>query len=111
MRVLLTQLADPVPLPSAVTRNIAATAGGQAGARELTARVNIVETCSPGMGVRLKVIAGEQQQVMNRSPSDLLIFPQTGAGIEDAWLNIAVVIPPGGNATFTWDGVDTWRQT
>lgn len=111
MRVVVTQLADPIPLPSAVARNIAATAGGQAGARELTARVNIVETGSPGMGVRLKVIAGEQQQVLNRAPSDLLVFPHSATGIEDGGLNIAVVIPPGGNATFTWDGVDTWRQT
>lgn len=111
MRVVITQFADPVPIPSPVSSGLTATAGGQTGARELTARVNVITAVAAGQGVKLKAIAGNQMQVMNRGGADLLVFPPVGTQIENYGLNVAVVIPAGGAATFTWDGVDKWWQT
>lgn len=111
MRVVITQFADPVPVPSAVSSGLTATVGGQTGARELTARVNVITAVAAGQGVKLKAIAGDQQVVANRGGADLLVYPPAGTEIENYGLNVAVVVPPGASATFTWDGVDTWWQS
>lgn len=111
MRVVITQFADPIPAPGAVSSGLTATVGGQTGARELTARVNVITAVAAGQGVKLKPVAGDQQIVVNRGGADLLVFPPSGTQIETYGLNIAVVVPPGGSATFTWDGVDKWWQS
>lgn len=109
MRVTVTQLGDPPAIPSFIRNAVVAAPGGQTGATLLIARVNIVTTGATGNAVRLNAaIGGGRQEVFARFGYDLLVYPATGTAIEGDSANVPSVVRNGGNATFTFNGVDKW---
>ena len=108
MRVILTQLDVPPPIPIPVVTSINAQPGGQAGATALTARINIVTVAAPGTAVLLQILGGNRQVVFNRSGATLTVYPPLGTQIEGNGLNVPETIANGGVATFTFDTVQTW---
>lgn len=108
MRIIVTQLDAPPPIPAAVATGIVAQPGGQAGATLLTAQRNIVTTVSVNCGVTLQAILGSYQWIFNAGTNLLLAFPPSGTLILGNATGVAVGIPPGGSSGFTFDNVSTW---
>jgi len=108
MRIIITQLDAPPPIPAAVMTGIVAQPGGQSGATPLTAVRNIVVNVSTSCGVQLQSILGGYQWIFNAGTGLLLAFPPSGTLIYGNAMNIATGVPPGGNAGFTFDQVNTW---
>lgn len=108
MRVIVTQLDVPPPIPAPVVGAIVASPGGQANATALRARDNIVTTASAGWGVVLQVLQPGLQRVFNRSGVALTVYPSLGTQIEGNGLNVPVTIANGGDAEFVFDTVQTW---
>lgn len=110
MRVLITQMNMPPPVPAAVG-NVVAAPGGTMGATPLPFRINIIVSGSAGQGVKLRTIGGAVQKVMNRTGFDQLVFPPDGMQIEGYGTDTGVAVPSGsgGDAEFVWDGALTWR--
>ena len=108
MKVTITQLNVPPPIPAAVVAGIVAMPGGQANATPLTGRVNIVSTIAPNTGVKLSILLTHQQTVMARGGRPLTIYPIEGTAIEGNGVNVPVTIADLGTATFTFDGLLTW---
>lgn len=108
MRIIITPLNAPLPLPAAVATGITAQPGGQAGATPLTAVRHIVTSVSLQCGVLLQPVLGNYQWLFNATPNVLLVFPGSGMLIYSGALNAAMEIPGGGNAGFTFDGTNIW---
>lgn len=108
MKVFITQFGVPPPASAAIATNIAASPGGQSGATPLTARRNIVNIVGSGNGVLLQVIPNGEMRVYNEGTNALLVFPPQGTAIKGLGMNVAGTIPPGGNATYQFDGMFTW---
>ena len=109
MRVTITQFASAPPIPSAVTNNVVATAGGQTGATFLTGVGNIVTAGAAGYGVVLNAgIGGGRQRVFARMGADLSVYPAAATAIEGYGTNVPVTVRDGGVAEFTYDGVNKW---
>lgn len=108
MRVIITQLDIPPPVPAAVAAGIVAQPGGITGAKALSARINIVSVVAAGTGVKLTLLGGQRQEVFNRSGFSLTVYPAGGTAIEGNGVNVPVTIANSGAATFTFDGVQTW---
>src|SRR6185437_463301 len=108
MRVCLTQLDVPPPIPAAVATGIVAQPGGQSGATPLTARINIVTTIAPNTAVLLQIIGGNRQEVFAAGGAQLTVYPPLGTLIKGNGLNVPVTIADGDHATFTFDGNQTW---
>lgn len=108
MRVIITQLDVPPPIPSAVVAGVMASLGGQANATPLRGRNNIVTYAGVGWAVMLQLIQPGVQRVFNRSGVPLTVYPPLGTQIEGNGLNIPVTIANGGQAEFVFDTVQTW---
>lgn len=109
MRIIVTQLGDPPAIPSEVIDGLVAMPGGQSGAGLLPGRINILTVGSAGLGRKLN--AGiPRQEVFARFGYDLLIYPTEGTAVEGYGTNVPVIVPDGGNATFTFNaGANLWR--
>jgi hypothetical protein len=108
VRVFITQLDVPPPMPAAVAADISAQPGGQSAATLLAARNNIITTVALNNGVLLRPILGGAQSVFNRSTNPSLVFPPLSTAIEGYGLNVATAIPVGNEVTFLFDGIGTW---
>ena len=108
MRVIITQLNVPPPIPAAVANGVAAAPGGQTGATVLAARWNIVTVGLAGNGVALQAIGGGRQGVCARTGYDLVVYPSAGTQIEGNGVNIPVVVANNGNSDFIWNGIAKW---
>ena len=109
MRVFITQLDMPPPIPAAFATGIVAAPGGQSGATLLLARSNNVTNVASGTGVLLNAgILGGFQHIYDRGAYPLLVFPPLAAGTEGYGLNVATELVVGGGAGFQFDYVSTW---
>ena len=108
MRVTITQLDVPPPIPAAVVAGIVAAPGGQANATLLTGRANIVSTIAPNTAVKLQILLTRQMTVFAAGGRLLTVYPIEGTAFQGSGINVPSMIADGGNATFTFDGVQTW---
>jgi len=112
MKVVITQTDIPPPIPAGAAGGLTASPGGQSGATECQARINIFTTVASGTAARLKNILGNTQTLLSRGAFILTVYPPTGTQIEGAGgLNLPTTIAIGGNATFTYDNDVTWYVT
>ncbi len=111
MKVIVTQLDMPPPVPAGVVTGIVAQPGGQTGAKPLLAKINVVNNVAPGTAVKLEVILGQQQTVFNRSGRPLPVYPTEGTQIEGFGLNVAQTVADGSSIVFTFDGIGTWLMS
>jgi hypothetical protein len=108
MRVFITQLDTPPPVPAAVATGISAQPGGQAAATALTAKCNIVTNVAAGTGVQLTVLVGQRQRVWNAGGNTLLVFPPLNTAFLGSGTNVAVTLASLATNEWTFDGVSTW---
>lgn len=111
MKVFITQMDAPPPIPNAIVAGIIASPGGQAGATPLRARINIVETIGAGTGVALSILQPARQEVFARGGSALILYPPLNTQIEANAVNAPVTMADGTHGTFTFDGEQTWLQS
>ena len=80
--------------------SVSAAGTTQGTATALTASVNVVTTVAANAGVILPAGATQPVRVLNRGANALKVYPQTGAQIEAAGVNAAVIVPVGAGVTF-----------
>ena len=78
-----------------VTVGISAAGTEQSDATELQSAVNLVSTVASGAGVILfsTAVAGDSQLIYNAGDNPLLIYPNSGTGINNLSLNASIILP------------------
>ena len=84
------------------TFNAAVTAAGsdQAGATLLTYDNNLITTASEDQGVRLPSFNAGTMWVVNGAAVTVFVYPPTSAKLNNAPVNVPLLLPPQGGAIF-----------
>lgn len=82
-----------------IAAGLMSSGGSQSTALVLASPINIVAVTPVGTGVRLPAPM-RPIQVINRGVNDLLVYPWASCWIEAQAVNVPVIIPAGGSATF-----------
>lgn len=108
MKIIITQMDVPPPIPAGVAAGLVAAPGGQSGATVMTARVNIFTNVASGTGAKLQNILGNTQTVRANGAFPLNLFPSDGTQIDGYSLNEAAIVSQNSTVTFAYDGNTTW---
>lgn len=91
-----------------LTSGITATGTNQGTAAPLTSDINIVGTVASGTGVILTSSPPFHQRVANRGANSLLVYPNSGAQIENYGTNAGALLTVGSSVDFMPDGSTQW---
>lgn len=101
-------------LSKSITNSISAAGSTQGTATALTTDYNVVTTVAASAGVVLPTAAapfGREITVVNRGANALTVYPATGAQIDGAAANAAVIVPVNGEASFVSSSATQWYTT
>lgn len=101
-------------LSQSITNAVSAAGSTQGTATALTTDFNVVTTVSASQGVALPTAAtpfGRTVTIVNRGANPLSVYPATGAAIDGAAANAAVVVPVNAEVSFFSSSATQWYTT